>query len=1186
MNNPFILNIRLLGAVEIYSDDRRIKIPRKIERAILYYLAATHRRVSRSTLIDLLWPSAEQVDPRGTLRTALSRLRNRLPDKSLLVTELDQVALDFSRCFVDLVKFTESYQSLHGLLSVFPKNQPLPTQIVNQIRESLSLWRGDQIIQGDDLSDYPELDVWQQALSRGLELQRVSLMKRLADHYQASGQLEIALDLHLHLGRLNYWDIPAHQAVFDILSKLGRHQEAVEYCDALEVIFDRKYQSPLPDEIIICCQRSEHLLNAGSKKENQVWPSSTSMQLPLIGRSAELTQLRRAFFRGGLVMLKGEMGVGKTRLVQELFETLTPKPILLMATATESEITLPFAPIVHMLRRYVPEAALLSMDTVWANQLTLLLPELIELRTDCDPSILQQLPAARQHLLGALHHLLKLVSQQFGRLLLFLDDAHWADLQTYQALSYLLTQGFFDKDGVLMMASSSENPSRYVDEFIDYARRTYPVEIISVIGLTPEDFGTFTHLIIKRPLPAEFFDQLYHETQGNPFMALETLRHVVENYPDIEDLQAVDRFPLPESVHGMIRERLKRLGEAEQHILTCVAIIGNDISLSLLQSVVDIDQDQFLSAIDQLIRSGFLDMTTIPTTNEERLEFTHQKMSEVVFKEATPVYRQQIHQKIADLLSLEPHACDQAAIIADHYISAGDVINAFDWLIKAAEHAWNLGAKEDVLRAYQKAEEILNRAFPGVFGNEKIIQLYHRWSNFAYQSNQVSLLEEVGIKLQHIAEIHTSDSLMGLSSLSLANACFLRGNCDNGLVLIHDAVRHLEKTNDIEILIQTLFCQASLRWWNLGFDAVFASADRMVKLIDALLPEVSHKTQYQFLAQMLAALTYYAKGDADSAMEFSQKIYQTYFNQIGTFDRLLIYHMLTNCNFVAGNIDRSAHFAQEGVAIAQVLDNSFSETLSLINLCKVQIIQAELDEAYHHIIRARKLAEKTHNIYYIVAVNTLLGNIYDILHSNAQAMHYYRLAQIRQGYFLQSYYGLENNVALARLLTRSGQPAEAREILKSTLATTEEKGLMAIYIQALLADGLIDLEAKNFKTTEQKFSTALKLAEQRNLAQEIAWGNFRMAQLAFSRGEFNQAEELLMEILGLSRSLRMKMLNKNALELAGQLSRHIKLRIHPQELRSAYQALLSDFDAYTQSEPLRKEFLHALQVWREENSFS
>jgi len=123
------LKIQLLGPVEIKFDDKPLKIRRRIERAVLYFLATEHKPVSRTKLIDFLWPDGEQTDPRASLRTALSRLRKELPDPDLIVTELDLVGLDFDRCEIDIEAFENHYYHLKNILSAYQSDRPYQPQL-------------------------------------------------------------------------------------------------------------------------------------------------------------------------------------------------------------------------------------------------------------------------------------------------------------------------------------------------------------------------------------------------------------------------------------------------------------------------------------------------------------------------------------------------------------------------------------------------------------------------------------------------------------------------------------------------------------------------------------------------------------------------------------------------------------------------------------------------------------------------------------------------------------------------------------------------------------------------------------------------------------------------------------------------------------------------------------------------
>ena len=1181
------LEIRLLGPIEITYGDQPVKISRRAERGILYYLAIENRPVSRERLIDLLWPKAEQVDPRGTLRTALSRLRKNFPDKTLLVTELDQVSLDFSRCFVDLVEFSVSYHSLHGLMSGYSNHQPLPVQIVKQISNSLDLWRGDQIIEGDDFYDYPQLEAWCQGLNNDLGLQRMYLMRHLAAHYQASGQLQTALDLYIHLGRLNNQDIVSHLAVLDLLTKLGRYQEAQEFCDALEIIFEREYNAPLPEEIIQLCHESQKLIEKSATIRGQKWPISSSVQVPLVGRTAELAQLRSAFYRGGLVKIEGEMGVGKTRLMQELFETLSPKPLLILAPGRESEMTLPLAPIIHGLRRHIPHEIWKEIDGVWANQLSLLLPELAEIRTDCSPSMGGRLPSASQHLFEAIYRVLIFAANKYGRILFFLDDAQWVDRQTTAALSYLVDQGFFDKYGVFIAAIRVMEGYNSIDRLFDQEWRLHPVEVIRVNGLNPEELRNLVQHILNQPISPKFLEGLYLETRGIPFWTIEIIRHLMDTYGETKAIQDVKAFPLTKSAHTFIRSRFDQLSDDARYILNCAAIISDDISISLLQTVSGISQHDFLVALDALIQTGFLDTNPANHTSaEQRLHFGHEKLREVVLLETNIVKRQLLHQSVARELSQASDAMERAAVIAEHFKAGSDLEKAFNWHLYAAEYAWSLGAAKDANWSFQQAEGILNNAPDGILGNDQVFELFHQWSNFAYQSNQVKILEDVGGKLQQFSRKKPGGPLEGLSNLVLAMACFLWEDFETGLLLIQRAVTNLEETHHLVALIQAYSLQALFEWWTLKFDDVFTTVNRITNLAESSSLDKSFQTSAQFHAKRMMCDTYFVQGDARIALQMSQEIFEEFFSKLNSFDQWRTYNMLAHANYLGGYYKKSQEFALEGLKIAQMLQNDVVEVIALIILCKVEFLLGHLDDALQYVNRALVLAERHHKVQSIVAANMLLGDIYGFLDNTAQAIRHYRIAEVRQGYSFESFFGIENNIHLARFLMHDGEVAEARELIETILVETEQKNLMSFHAQALMIDGLIELKEGKISVADQKFSSAVVLAEQKGFDQDTMWGKFRIAQMAIQQEQYDLAEELIIKVLAFSRSRDLLMLQKYALELAGQLSKKKPLWQPLEKLQSEYKQLVEKLEANTQSEPLRQEFLNAQNLWREKEIFS
>ncbi len=1167
--------VYLLGQADISYQGKLIKIPRRVERGIFYYLLIEQRMITREQLIDLLWPEANMVDPRGLIRTALSRLRSQLPIDDMLITSRNQVTLDCSKCVVDLVKFEESYQSLGNILSAFPTDKELPIQIVNQIKESLDLWKGDDVFQGEDFSDYADFELWRQTLGKNLKHQRLVLKKRLAEHYRATGQLEFALGEFLHLARLNQSDTELHLVILDILIKLGRLQEALEFCDDLEIIYEREYNAPLPDAVLKYCQQAQHLINTTNKTNGSEWPLPSPLLTPLVGRTKELEQLKQMYYRGGLVVLNGNLGVGKTRLVQALFESLVPRPMLIFAVAKEGETSLPFAPIISGIRQSIPKEILQDLDSVWANHLSLILPEMVNIRSSGDIQDIGKLPFYRQHLLESIYQLFLLTTKTYGRVLFFLDDAHWADYQTLITLSYLASRGLFTQNNLIIIAVNAEYPQQNLQKTLNQLRQEYFLQTISLPGFNPDEMRTLIQSVINHPPTIELVDRMYNETKGNPLMALLILRHMLDISQKVEDLMQIDPLPLPESIYKIIEGRFNSLTEDARQVLKIAAVIGNDISLNLLQSASEFSHGQFLPALDQLIQTGFIFDQPVSHLSEKYVHFIHEKAREIVTKDISLASRQLLNQKIAHILSHSPRSSEQAAIIANHYLAAGFFDRAFEWLLKAANYAWSLASREEAFAAYLQAEEILDQLPPSDFNREYYLQLYDQMSKFAYQSSQITLLEEIGVKAQQLGARFSDEELIGLANLSFAYACFFRDNFETGLMLTQNTIDYLDKKRHPELLIRTLYYRATFQWWTLDFDGLMISRDQMIQALKEIPKDDTKRKPLEFLIQILQVNFDYAKGNTENALKVAEEIQRDFFDHVSIYDKLLIYYNLSRSNYLAGNISQCINFANEAMKMAQALENKYHEIFTLNNLSKYQLIYGHLDEVFEHANKALNLAEAENKLQEAAAASTLLGDLHGFLNNYPQAFRHYRIAQIRQGYSYQYYHALENHIHLASWLTRNNQLAEAKQIIKECLKVTEQKGMTPLYLQSLMADGLIDMRENNIALANLKIEKAVDLAKEKGLMMDIYWGKLRMAQFAIEEQKYKLAEDLLLDILESASEKGLVTIVKQAFELIAKMDKNNYLQMDIYDLKETYETFIEKIDLHTQTEPLRQLFQKA-----------
>jgi len=1171
------IEIHLLGPVEIIQGDKLISLNRRVERMILYILAVEQRPVSRTTLMDMLWPEADQTDPRGTFRTALSRLRRKLPDVNLILTELDNVHLDLSRCKIDLITFQNSFLSIVGALNTSQNHQLIPPQILNQIQTALSLWRGDSLIQGENLSAYTEISLWHQSHDQRVKKQRSTLLKKLAEHYEASGQPELALEHFRELGNFDILDVSIHLKTLDLLFLLGHSQEAVEYCDYLEVKYEQEYSAPLPATLLEkCCHYKDQIKTLEDKQ--RIWPLPLTMNLPLVGRKKELNQLRKAFFKGGIALLRGGLGTGKTRLMQELFFKLENINCF-VAPSFEIEKSLPYAPIIYGLRHHISKEIWKEIDPIWAYQLQRLLPELNGIREDIQNLNKSQLAFRRQNIFEALQQLLQLVVTKEGRLLFFLDDAHWADTQTLQAISYLISNGFFDSHGLLVLAFEQGESNPIFEDIVNrlYSNRNF--QIIELDNLNPEELRSLVEHVFQAPASTDFIVDLYQRTEGNPFISLEAIRPFLETPDEINALIDLDSLAIPESIQALIIRRFRKLDQASKHILLCAALLGNSFSFELLQSISGIKILSDNSSIESLIEYGFF----IPLTGSEQInntwQFAHERIREVVLQQAPPLSLQVIHRQIAKQYANEPTFSATAYSIADHYLSAGDIIPAYHWFIKAAEHAWSLGAKEDATKAFQEAEVLFNQNTNHPFSTDEILTLYDPWRTFAYESSQIDLLEEIGLILQYLGEHQSSPLLLGVSYITLSNACFLRSRINTAQNLIQRAIENLVQTEYKKYLAQAYQRYGIYCWLRMAYECSLSAFALTRDLCSGLDPSDPETIEKQFSASQMTSLTYFAKGDVQKTFQHAQEAYDSYYDQLNTYDKIVALVTLSRAYSLTGNYLECKRTIQKASEISDLLKNDYLE--EYIHLIRAQacVNLGELDQAYQDASFALASGTENNRIHSIVLAHNILGDIFFILQQTSLALQHYRIAQIREGFPVHSIEGLENNLSLARILAWMGHLDEAKRIIHNTLEITEEKDMQALHTQALIISGYCDLFGDDLTSAALKINQASEDAARLELIHEIVWCKKVKVRLALSGKDLQAAEHLIIEVLNESHQHNFRWIFLNAWVLYSELMEMKDQTTIPDRRRLIFEEVFSHLEEHTQIEALRGYLDEARKIW-------
>ena len=321
-----------------------------------------------------------------------------------------------------------------------------------------------------------------------------------------------------------------------------------------------------------------------------IWEPSTEVRVPLppllagegrgtfVGRSdagaeleAEWAGVRKQGLR--VVVLAGEPGIGKTRLVLEFARTAHQRGATVLAGSSHEETHVPYQPFVEALRHYIaccPPAELAVQVTPRRAQLAAILPELEDSRSPYGPTGLGA-EQERFRLFEAVSSLLA-DAAHLRPLVLFLDDLHWADQSSLLLLRHLARSA---KSAPLMILGTYR-PVEVSDQHplaaaLAELRRSRALERLSLSGLGEAEVAELIMGRTGQQVPREFVRRVTDRSEGNPFFIEELLHDV-----DAESDWNVAASGVPDSVRDLLLRRLRSLGDDCRQALSVAAVAGRD----------------------------------------------------------------------------------------------------------------------------------------------------------------------------------------------------------------------------------------------------------------------------------------------------------------------------------------------------------------------------------------------------------------------------------------------------------------------------------------------------------------------------------------------------------------------------------------------------------------------------------
>jgi len=653
------LAIDLLGPPVMLADGVPLAVDTRKATALLAYLAVEGGVHNRDSLAELLWPDYATDRGRAALRRTLSTLRSALGGRWVSVAR-DSVSLD------------------GGELDVNEFHRLAASGELADLEQAAALHRG-VFLAGFGLRDSSVFDDWQSFRAASLARELGGVLDRLADGCAAGGDAVRAVEHARRRLALDPLNETAHRRLIVLYGTSGERAAALtQYRDCVRILHRELGVSPTEETTAAYHAVRE----GGTTAAEPPQPGrrvTDSRPHPLVGRDHELAALLDAYARVGaagcLAVLDGEMGIGKTRLAEELVTRVRAGGgVAATARCAEAESGLAFGCAIELVRSALREGNAAAIGAAAAAETARLVPEL-----GTPPTPTLDGPGAQARFLDGVARVLAEATSGEKPGLLVVDDAQWADASSLDVLAFLVRR-LRDRPLLVLVTWRAEEtpPDHPARRILADAKRDGLAEVVIPDRLDRDDVA---ELAAAAGASADISERLFEETQGLPFFVVEYL-----------DSQA-DASSLPPGVRGLLEARVTGVSEVAAQVVAAAAVLGRQFDADLIRAVSGRSDEETVTALEELTRRGL-----VAESDGGELAFRHEQARRVAYELTSAGRRRLLHGRAAAALGTS-----NAGAVAQHLRLAGRDGEAAAAYRQAGEQARDLYANAEALAAFREA---------------------------------------------------------------------------------------------------------------------------------------------------------------------------------------------------------------------------------------------------------------------------------------------------------------------------------------------------------------------------------------------------------------------------------------------------------------------------------------------------
>jgi DNA-binding SARP family transcriptional activator len=678
--DPPPTRIELLGGFRLTGvGGQAARLPSARQQELLAFLVLHARPapVLRQRIAGALWPDSEDSQALTNLRRELHHLREGWPDLEARVAAGTRTLAWRESSDVDLLDFeTAAERGLAGDTTA--------------LRQAASCYRGDVL---------PDCTgEWLEAPRERLRQRARAVLARLIDVLEGDRAFGEAIEHAQQLCRLDPLDERTWCALMRCHARRGDRATALHLYQECAALL-KKELGIAPSAATR--QTYREILDRDATAPAAVSTSPRAAMYPLVGRSAEWHALLQAWQdavsgRSRLLLIRGESGIGKSRLAEELIDWCRLQHVnVASARCYPGEGRLAYAPIAAWLGATVLQAALRRVDPACLSDVARLRPDALAIHPDIaapDPQL-----ESWQRL-----RFFESLSQAFraaAPLVLILDDVQWADADTIEWLQYFLRSSTALRCFVVCTARAEEeqdNPP--LGRMLAQREQDDGLTIISLDRLDQAATAELAGAVVEHPLDEAALARAFDETEGHPLFIVERGRMEMTDGPG-----AAGHSGLPR-VQAVVAARLALLSDDAKAAAEVAAAVGRDFPFDILARASDLEEDALIGALDELWRRHI-----VRAQAHQRWDFSHDRIREVAYSGIGPARARLIHRRIAQSMELlfADTLDDVSASIAMHLDRGGQPARAVPFLERAASVAMRVSAYEEAIRCLNYALALL-----------------------------------------------------------------------------------------------------------------------------------------------------------------------------------------------------------------------------------------------------------------------------------------------------------------------------------------------------------------------------------------------------------------------------------------------------------------------------------------------